>query len=186
MVGNDIVDIAQAIKDSNWQRPRFLDKLFTEKEKEFILKSEDKFIALWQLWSMKEAAYKLYTQLNPSRFYAPKQFECFVNASIWKVNYKDFTCYVSTKITTDYIISEARLVQHKITSEVLVFKNEDLKIQGQILRDKLSKTIGKRRHIQTKTIEFQKSEFGVPTAHFNSKKINVSLTHHGRFGAFAY
>ena len=29
-------DFNQAYKDSNWQRPRFLDKVYTEKEKEYI------------------------------------------------------------------------------------------------------------------------------------------------------
>ncbi|MFD1062652.1 4'-phosphopantetheinyl transferase superfamily protein [Winogradskyella litorisediminis] len=186
MVGNDIVDIAQAQKDSNWQRPRFLDKLFTEKEQEFIKNSEDKTITVWQFWSMKEAAYKLYVQQNPSRFYAPKQFECVAHASIWKVNYKEFSCYLSTKKTTDYILSEARLIPHKITSEVLVFKDENLKSQRQVLRDKLSERIGKSDNISTNTIEFQKSEFGIPTVKFDSKRMNVSLTHHGRFGAFTF
>ena len=32
MVGNDIVDLAEAKKASNWQRPRFLEKLFTPNE----------------------------------------------------------------------------------------------------------------------------------------------------------
>ncbi|TCK67895.1 phosphopantetheine--protein transferase-like protein [Winogradskyella wandonensis] len=186
MVGNDIVDIAQAQKDSNWQRPRFLDKLFTEKEQEFIKNSGDKTITVWQLWSMKEAAYKLYVQKHPSRFYAPKQFECVAHASIWKVNYKEFSCYLSIKKTTDYIVSEARLIPHKMTSELVVFKDENLKSQRQVLRDKLSERISKSDNIWTNTIEFQKSEFGIPTVKFDSKIMNLSLTHHGRFGAFAF
>ena len=34
MIGNDIVDLKQAAKDSNWQRPRFLDKVFTKHEQD--------------------------------------------------------------------------------------------------------------------------------------------------------
>jgi len=76
MIGNDIVDIAEARQRSNWQRPRFLDKLFTLQEQQLIQNSDNSFLMVWRLWSMKESAYKLYTQLHPSRFYNPKQFEC--------------------------------------------------------------------------------------------------------------
>ena len=187
MVGNDIVDIAQAKKDSNWQRPRFLDKIFTINEQCIIHSSNDKTEMVWRLWSIKEAAYKLYVQQNPSRFYNPKKFECFIeNTSTWKVNYYDFTCHVSTQITTDYIISEARLSPYKTLSEVVVFKDKNLKIQGQILREKLSERVSEKQNISVKDIKFQKSDYGIPTLRFNSKTVNVSLTYHGRFGALVF
>ena len=31
---------------------------------------------VWLLWSMKEAAYKCYTQQHKKRFFAPQKFEC--------------------------------------------------------------------------------------------------------------
>lgn len=185
MVGNDIVDIAKAKKDSNWQRPRFLDKLFTSKEQQIIYSSEDKFLKVWQLWSMKEAAYKLYIQKNPGRFYAPKQFECFVGCSEEKVKYKNFECYISTETTTNYIVSEAQLIPHKISSKILEFKVEDIKAQSQFLKQKLLTNISESQDISISDLIFQKSEFGVPTVSCNSEILNVSLTHHGRFGAFA-
>ena len=79
MIGNDIVDIEEAKRMSNWQRPRFLEKIFTDKEQYLIKSSENPFILVWRFWSMKEAAYKLYTQLKPSRFYRPKSFECDID-----------------------------------------------------------------------------------------------------------
>ena len=44
MIGNDIVDIAEAKKDSNWQRSRFLDKLFTSKEQQLVHQSKNSFL----------------------------------------------------------------------------------------------------------------------------------------------
>ena len=64
MIGTDIIDIVEAKKTSNWERPRFLEKLFTSNEQQLIHNSENKFVMVWRLWSMKEAAYKLYIQLN--------------------------------------------------------------------------------------------------------------------------
>jgi len=185
VIGNDIVDLSEAKKTSNWQHPRFLEKLFTEKEQHYINNSEDEFIKIWQLWSMKEAAYKLYTQKKPSRFYAPKAFECFVSISGGKVKYKNFECDVSTQITTNYIVSEAQFIQQKIRSKVLEFKDEDLKKQSQFLKHKLLEQISRDYNILRLDLVFQKSEFGIPTVNYNSETINVSLTHHGKFGAFA-
>ena len=44
MIGNDIVDITEAKQKSNWQRPRFLDKLFTVQEQQLIQNAHDPFL----------------------------------------------------------------------------------------------------------------------------------------------
>lgn len=185
MVGNDIVDLAVAKKESNWQRPRFLDKLFTSKEQHLIYTSEDAFLMVWRLWSMKESAYKLYTQLNPSRFYNPKSFECQVERTSGIVKFQDFQCYVQSKITSSYIVSEARLKNFIINSEVISFNPKDAKEQSEILKMKLLERISKDYNISVDNLNFKKSEFGIPQVNFNSECLNISLTHHGNYGAFA-
>ena len=49
MVGNDIVDLNEASRASNWQRPRFLDKLFSEQEQAYINSAEKAFKMVWRL-----------------------------------------------------------------------------------------------------------------------------------------
>ena len=70
MVGNDIVDLYEASQASNWQRPRFLDKLFSEQEQAYINSAENAFTMVWQLWSMKEATYKAHQR----RFSIPRKY----------------------------------------------------------------------------------------------------------------
>mgnify|MGYP003583470498 CR=1 FL=1 len=41
MIGNDIVDLVLAKKESNWKRNRFLDKIFTIKEQVLIVDAEN-------------------------------------------------------------------------------------------------------------------------------------------------
>ena len=60
MIGNDIIDLDLTKIQSNWQRPKFLEKIFTLKERNFIQKAEDPELEVWKLWSRKEAAYKIY------------------------------------------------------------------------------------------------------------------------------
>ncbi|WP_299115003.1 4'-phosphopantetheinyl transferase superfamily protein [uncultured Winogradskyella sp.] len=185
MVGNDIVDIAKAKQTTNWQRLHFLDKLFTTQEKQYIQDedSEDRFLMVWRLWSMKEAAYKLYTQLYPSRFYKPMAFECDIENL--KVRYNDFECCVKTRLTQNYILSEARLSNYEMTSKVKVFNHDNQEQQSESLKYQILNSISDIHKIQKNRLKFSKNEFGIPTVDFNSKQIHVSLTHHGDYGAFA-
>ena len=77
MIGNDIVDLTLARKESRWQRNGFMDKLFTEKEKILIYNSLNPETMVWNLWSRKEAAYKIYNRKTQIRTFNPKQLECF-------------------------------------------------------------------------------------------------------------
>ena len=73
MIGNDIIDLSAAKLESNWQRRGFLEKQFTKNEQRQILSAQNSFVCVWRIWSMKEAAYKIYTQQNELRFFAPKK-----------------------------------------------------------------------------------------------------------------
>jgi len=187
MIGNDIVDIAEARKKSNWQRPRFLEKLFTTKEQQIINKSDKPFLMVWRLWSMKESAYKLYTQLHPSRFYNPQQFACEIDDSKGKVRYKDFVCYVKTSVTSQYIISEARLIKANMVSECIEMKPGSSKNKSDTIKTQLLSSIAQQFNIMKEDMTILKSDFGMPSVYQNSNKLNIgiSISHHGSYGAYA-
>ncbi len=75
MIGNDVVDLALAKVESNWQRKGYLDKLFTTKEQNLIFCSENPTIMVWILWSRKEAVYKIIRQENGLRGFYPLKIE---------------------------------------------------------------------------------------------------------------
>lgn len=76
MIGNDIVDLLQAAKDSNWQRNGFLDKLFTAEEQFLISSDIHPPMMVWLLWSMKESAYKIDSRETKLRLFAPVKLVC--------------------------------------------------------------------------------------------------------------
>jgi phosphopantetheinyl transferase (holo-ACP synthase) len=78
MIGNDVIDLVQARKDSNWRRRGFVSKLFNEHEQLLIVNSPDPEIVVWLLWSMKEAAYKIWNRQTGIRKYMPKGLLCSV------------------------------------------------------------------------------------------------------------
>ena len=77
MIGNDIVDLNLAKTQSNWKRKGYLDKIFTENEQNLIFESENPTAKVWNLWSRKEAAYKIYNRSTNIRVFNPKKFDCF-------------------------------------------------------------------------------------------------------------
>lgn len=76
MIGNDVIDLALARSQSNWKRRGFVDKLFTENEKALISEAPDPEIAIWSLWSRKEAVYKIYNRQTGIRAFIPLKINC--------------------------------------------------------------------------------------------------------------
>lgn len=159
MIGNDIVDLALARKESNWKRKGFLDKIFTTKEQLLISNTENPEVMVWNLWSRKEASYKIYNRETLIRGYFPLQLECFDldiidGITFGKVVIKDLIYFTKTEITTQFV--------HTIAVENV----QDF--------DTI-KTLENRKNIQKNN--------GIPS-YFekdNSVLIPISISHHGRF-----
>lgn len=75
LAGNDIIDLQLASRQSNWKRKGYLQKICSEKEQQLIQSSPEPEVMLWLLWSMKEAAYKIYNRLTGIRNFAPAGLE---------------------------------------------------------------------------------------------------------------
>jgi phosphopantetheinyl transferase (holo-ACP synthase) len=112
MIGNDIVDLALAEKESDWKRKGYLDKIFTQKEQLLILNAENPTTMVWNLWSRKEAAYKIYNRQTNIRGYFPLQLQCYDleiknGFLLGKVEIKDFVYFTKTIITSEFVNSIA-------------------------------------------------------------------------------
>ena len=105
MIGNDIVDLSIAEKESNWRRKNFLKKLFTDNEQRLIFSSKNPFNLVWRFWSMKEAAYKIYTQINGTRFFAPKKFDCLIFSQVEGLVYFNNEIFYTISILNNNFIS---------------------------------------------------------------------------------
>lgn len=159
MIGNDVIDILQSRHESNWQRKGFLEKLFTADEQSIIALHHEPEIMVWQLWSMKEAAYKIYNRQTKIRKYIPKEFVCTLllqtsDYSTGQVNFGENVYYTKTIISQDSI--------HTIA--VSRFEDLDNVIE-----------------IEKKGVV--KDENGIPYLSTDMKKVleDVSVSHHGRF-----
>ena len=132
MIGNDIVDLALALKESNWKRTGYLNKIFTENEQLLIKKSDNPENRVWDLWSRKEAVYKIFNRISGIRIFNPIQFECFdTDKSIGKVMNNGVLYYTKTEINLDYIHTVSVLNRTDFESVKLLNRtNEIIKIKG--------------------------------------------------------
>lgn len=155
MIGNDIIDLALARTQSNWKRKNFLDKLFTQEEQVLVANANNPEVMVWNLWSRKEAAYKIYNRETGIRGYFPKQLVCFYESEIsGTVCYNERVYYTKSTVTKDFIYTIATIETQ--------FFNQIEKIN---LDDKIHKTNGIPSIIDTQT----------------ALSKPVSITHHGRF-----
>jgi phosphopantetheinyl transferase (holo-ACP synthase) len=132
VIGNDVVDLVLAKKESNWQRKGFLDKIFTKNEQELIHKAIEPETMVWNLWSRKEAAYKIYNRETGIRGYFPLQLEC--DCSDYKsgtVRIKGLVYYTETTIDSGCIYTIA-VAQNIIFNQIKTIPLDTLieKING--------------------------------------------------------
>ncbi|WP_052172464.1 4'-phosphopantetheinyl transferase family protein [Psychroserpens jangbogonensis] len=186
MIGNDIVDFKQAAKDSNWKRPRFLDKTFTQKEQSIILSSENKDQTVWLLWSIKEAAYKAYVREFEHSFFNPKRIQCQLglnNESV--VNIDDKIYYSRSIITSEYVHSTASNNKGKLP-KIELFKLSEAN-QSEAVRTRLIKQVSNDKKRNLNSLKLKKTALGVPNLFLNNQQIfeALSISHHGEYGAYA-
>ncbi|MCV9928747.1 4'-phosphopantetheinyl transferase superfamily protein [Flavobacterium sp. LS1R49] len=155
MIGNDIVDLEIAKEESNWKRKGFLDKIFTAEEQFLILNSEKPEIMVWNLWSRKEAAYKIFNRETKIRGYFPLRLVCIYESEGYgEVTIDNRLYFTKTKVTQDYVYTIAVLKENDL-NRIVSLDNE------------------------TKIYK----ETGIPYVIdvITNCKIPVSISHHGRF-----
>lgn len=186
MIGNDVIDIKKTKLESNWERKGFLDKVFTSSEQEIIHKSNDKFLAVWRMWSMKESAYKLFIQKGNERFYNPLKLVCSIifNES-GVVQIEDYSINTKTIITSDYIYTSAYQLAEKEVVDDVFFMNSNN--ESMCVYNGLLNYVSLEKNKIRKELEIRKTINGVPEIYENDDRLNLSfsLSHHGSFGAFS-
>ena len=158
MIGNDIVDLALAKKENNWKRKGYLDKIFTVSEQLLIQKSTNQELAIWNLWSRKEAVYKIILQKGGKRGYYPIKIECLdLNLENGMVQFENQIFHTKTILKNESIYSIA-------VQNINDFQNV--------------KTL-ENSHLLYKVD-------GIPFISINNEVKNASKTHHGNFERIVY
>lgn len=159
MIGNDVIDILQSRQESNWQRKGFIEKIFTVDEQLLIFKATNPEIMVWTLWSMKEAAYKIYNRQTKIREYIPKKLVCSIESQHHNIVKGKVSC-----------------LGNMYHTKTMLLKNNIHTVAVSILDD-LNKII----EIEKKSIVKDKNGIPYLDTPLQNTLQNVSISHHGRF-----
>ena len=188
MIGNDIIDIKETKLSTSWNRPRFIEKIFTLEEQELISNSTDPFTTVWHLWSMKESAYKVFIQANGDRFFNPKRIECTLdNLKTGQVKIGNSTLKTNTLTNSDYIFSTSTFDDTGIITRIFQLNQSNINYQSVFMHQQVLNDIATSNSLNGEELKIQKNKAGVPKVYYKNKQLNtfITITHHGNFGAYS-
>ena len=189
MLGNDIIDIKEAKRTSNWQRKGFLDKVFSSHEQKEIQESLDPFYLVWRLWSMKESAYKVSIQFGLERSFNPSSIQCtIISSEVGLISIGGLSLYSETKVSEDYILSLVNSINKQQTiTKVLKIPTQNLQVQQEVLCQQILAQVSTDYNYDKDDLRIQKTNLNVPYISHKNKKIasHISISHHGKFGVFS-
>lgn len=82
MLGNDVIDLDDRDADAATYSPRWPKRVFTGCETDLVATAADPERMRWSIWAAKEAAYKCARQMDPSAIFSPRAFEVALAASV--------------------------------------------------------------------------------------------------------
>lgn len=175
MIGNDIIDLTESRKESNWQRKGWIAKLFSPAEQQLITRSDNREILVWLMWSMKESVYKISNRQTAVSCYAPRQLVCQQiipgeGLIRGKVVYEDIAYYTLSTVLLEYIHTIAA-VQNNLAQATVYIRN----------------TVESSFTFPRGQVFFRDAA-GIPyLKELATGKIkDISKSHHGRFEAIAF
>ncbi len=194
MIGNDVVDFKQANIEGRYDRPRFLDKVFSLKERKQIFSNKDSHRLACIYWCAKEAAYKAYVRETRDGFLNPKKIHLepghdanLIHTFLVSINSMNYI--VKIEVDTNKVVAVATRVNEKpqeLFRQTIKLSSSQYAIQNVGIREAvlafLSKHLNKPKHC----FSIAKDEMGIPFVSICGSRnaYKISLTHHGVYAAF--
>lgn len=188
-VGNDIIDLTLAEKALARQE-RYLEKAFCPSERDLIQSSRQPSRMLWLLWSMKESAYKVHVRKTLERKLNPIRFVCeLLGEERGRVSIDSATYDTNSRVKEEFIHTIATPSHSNPGKlESVVLKGTGHKQIRQHLIEKVSRSYSEENEMQFEGVEFQKDLNGFPGVRLRGLEEKIhpcSISHHGKFGAYA-
>jgi phosphopantetheine--protein transferase-like protein len=199
-VGNDVVDLKEPENAGKSANSRFLKKILTDAEIESVINAENPDAALWSLWACKEAAYKVIKKSSPDTAFLPRQWPVTFNKT--KTKYSDGEVMIPDagsvfiRLFSDFQYVHCIGADHPAVLDKVIWGVEDLPedetnpsvFARNCLAQNLAKHFSGNLH-QIKIIRKRENgELQPPRVYVDGRKtdINISLSHDGRFVAYAF
>lgn len=197
MIGNDVVDLDDGDSLPGARHRSFDARVFSCGERELLARSAHPDRTRWVLWAAKESAYKAARRLDPTTVFAPSRFvvalhaqdratvtaagRCFAVDVIATRHYVHAVAYSPSVVATRICIAVSRLGSDTIDASC---GRPGVAVRKLALAA-LAKTLGVAA--DQLAIGADPRDRRIPTLLMRAHRrpIALSLSHHGRFVAFA-
>jgi phosphopantetheine--protein transferase-like protein len=200
-VGNDVVDLKHQENQGKSRDDRFLDRVFTAEERDRIAGAARPEMLLWALWAAKEASFKVVSRDDPTVRSTPRKFPISLDPSSMSdmcLNGRAITprgeLALRIVVTDDYVhalsaatVSDLDAVFQRVDRMDI---EEDHRGASDFVRRGLLREIARCLDCPLGELSIGKEPLG-PGAPFVLRRgqplaIDISLSHDGRFAAFAF
>jgi phosphopantetheinyl transferase (holo-ACP synthase) len=187
MIGNDIVDLNLAEKQSNWRRKGFLEKVYSSNEQAMIQESSMPDVLIWKLWSMKESAYKARLRVDKRVQLNPTAFECQILSEDKGIVSCDGKIYHTvSQINNNFVHTQALVEEFDTTLFSKVINvNQNISSSKELYKVIIS-SVAISMCCDESDMVLEKNRLGIPELYRMGKKMLqlCSLSHHGRYGSY--
>ena len=200
-VGNDVVDLKEPANAEKSREPRFLKKILTDAEIEFVLNEENPDAALWSCWAGKETAYKVIKKSFSDAAFLPRQWTVTFNDPQVKYTNGEViipgkgSVYIRLFFNSDYVHcvgADSLTALDKLIWSVEALTEKEKNNPSLYLRNCLGQKLTEHFSLSFRRIEIKRKrengELLPPRVYVDGEKTNIdiSLSHDGRFVAYAY
>ena len=196
LVGNDVVDLHDPESRPEALHPRFDARVFTSDEREALGVSAFPHSLRWTLWAAKESAYKVSKKLDPAVRFLPKDFEVRRIAEGGEggsvVVHETGPFDVRLDRTDEWVRAVATITAVSAPSAHRLVCAGIERLEGpgadpsRTVRELACAAIGSRVNVPPGQVRIA-TDRGIPVALWRNRRlpVDLSLSHHGRFVAWA-
>lgn len=185
MVGNDVVDLRDEEVLKGPTHPRFDARVFSRGERMALAASGAPQRLRWMLWAAKEAAYKLAKKRNPRTVFSPRGFVVHLDGSLTgEVEHAGGVVPVHISATPDAV--HAIATESDDSGPILsgVAASDTPLDASRDVRELAACAVAERLRTPRQAIRIDRRG-RIPVLEVEGVPFDLSLSHHGRFVAFA-
>jgi phosphopantetheinyl transferase (holo-ACP synthase) len=202
LVGNDIVDLHDPESRPEALHDRFDTRVFTADEREALTTSASAHALRWTLWAAKESAYKVAKKLDPAVRFLPRDFVVRrLGEGRAVVVHETGPFDVRLRRTEEWVSAVATRMAANAASVMAANAPEAhrsvstgierLEVHGadpsQTVRELVCAALALRMNVPPGQVQIA-TDRGIPVARWRNRRlpVDLSLSHHGRFVAWAW
>jgi len=185
--GNDVINLKESLGYSKHKNISWIKKVFNPNEQAHIFQSDNPNLTLWQLWSCKESAYKVFVKLGRKRFLNALKISIDVEnytQNKFEINYMNWKLFTNSQINSNYIhsVSSTCLLKN-LDQGVFKFQGVSLEKGSRLIRSKIKDHVFSE--YGKKIFSFSKNHLQIPIANTkDNSTIDISISHDEPY--FAY